>query len=168
MDSCSVCLTPEIPEGSRCSTDCGHMYCKECLDRWFDRGNRSCPLCRTDIQYIQQGENNYRIVLKRIRAQGANLNRERYMYIHLRFYKCIQISFIAMTGLIIFGLSNSYLNHLDRNELVRDYKVCARNLANHERVIQIINAEATSVRVSMNQESKWCSIPDYFLSLCGY
>jgi len=171
MDSCSVCLIPEIPDGQRCSTDCGHMYCKNCLDQWFDQGNRSCPLCRENIKYIQQGRTNYRVVLKEVRAQAPILNRDRYMYIQLKFYKCIQVTFISMIGLILFGLTTSYINHLDRTELIREHKICTQDLVNQERLtleMHEINSDYTTVRVYMNNDAKWCSIPQYFLTLCGF
>ncbi|XP_057681515.1 E3 ubiquitin-protein ligase TRIM35-like [Corythoichthys intestinalis] len=29
---------------------CSHSYCRACLQQWKDKGERSCPLCRTEFQ----------------------------------------------------------------------------------------------------------------------
>lgn len=29
---------------------CGHQFCKQCLEMWFNKSN-TCPMCRTDIKY---------------------------------------------------------------------------------------------------------------------
>jgi hypothetical protein len=166
MDSCSVCLVSEIPAGTRCVTDCGHMFCKDCLDLWFDRGNRSCPLCRTDIQYIRHGEYNYRLVLKEVRPQQIQDNGN-YMYIHTRFYNMMRFTFLFMTGIILFGLATRYMNHLDKMELERDYDTCTRNLTNHERLIHELQDDPEDVRVTLSRGVRWCRIPYYFLRTCN-
>ena len=75
-EQCSVCLTEEIVD--LCTTNCDHAYCKACLDSWFNRGNKSCPLCRQDIQYITNDEETYRVVLHRSSAdtEGAGAGAE--------------------------------------------------------------------------------------------
>ena len=165
MDSCSVCLISEIPDGTRCSTDCGHMFCKDCLDLWFDRGNRSCPLCRTDIQYIQHGDYNYRLVLKEVQPQQV-MDHGQYMYIHTRFYKLMRFTFFLMTGIIMFGLITHYLNHLDRIELTRDYDTCVRNLTKHARLVRELQDDTTNVRIVLNNGVRWCKVPYYFVRTC--
>ena len=39
-----------------CSTGCSHVFCKECLDRWLDKGKKTCPLCRCTIQYFKNND----------------------------------------------------------------------------------------------------------------
>ena len=165
MDPCSVCLISEIPDGTRCTTDCGHMFCKDCLDLWFDRGNRSCPLCRTDIQYIQHGEYNYRLVLKEVQPQQI-MDNGHYMYIHTRFYKLMRLTFVMMAGIIAFGLTTHYLNYLDKLDLTMDYDTCIRNLTSHARLVNELQEDATDVRVVLSSGVRWCKIPYYFLRTC--
>ena len=62
MTECSICLTNDIEEHTKYTTNCYHNYCKDCLDSWFDRGNQSCPLCRQPIQYYIYLDNRYRLV----------------------------------------------------------------------------------------------------------
>ena len=56
-NDCSVCLTENILPSNKCITECNHQFCKDCLDDWFQRGNKSCPLCRGEItEYKHQNE----------------------------------------------------------------------------------------------------------------
>lgn len=46
-DRCLVCLTEfETGEVGRKLKACGHVYHKDCIDRWLTTGRNSCPLCR--------------------------------------------------------------------------------------------------------------------------
>lgn len=40
---CSICLDPY--RSPLCDTYCGHMFCFECVKRWF-KLKKSCPICR--------------------------------------------------------------------------------------------------------------------------
>ena len=45
---CSVSLNcVERSHGIRELCNCYHLFHKECLDRWVDEGQVTCPLCRT-------------------------------------------------------------------------------------------------------------------------
>ena len=46
-DSCPVCLEQL---DTSVTTGCNHVFCEKCIDEWFDRGETSCPLCRTSIK----------------------------------------------------------------------------------------------------------------------
>ena len=48
-DSCIICFN-NIPEDKLCRTNCNHIYCKECLHTWFDRGKVECPMCRINVK----------------------------------------------------------------------------------------------------------------------
>ena len=50
-EQCTICFNT-ITEENLCTTNCNHSYCKSCLDTWFNRGEKTCPICRTDIEYI--------------------------------------------------------------------------------------------------------------------
>ena len=36
MTTCPICLSV-ILQGKECRTDCNHVYCYNCLHRWFDK-----------------------------------------------------------------------------------------------------------------------------------
>ena len=52
MADCSICLNEEIEDLDKCKNNCGHVFCKTCLDNWLNRGNDDCPLCRQKIEYL--------------------------------------------------------------------------------------------------------------------
>ena len=45
---CTVCLDDLNEEHSHTLDACGHSFHSHCLIRWFQRGNLSCPTCRSD------------------------------------------------------------------------------------------------------------------------
>ena len=51
MVECSICLTNDIIPFNKCITQCSHSFCKGCLDKWFDRGKNTCPMCRKTDNY---------------------------------------------------------------------------------------------------------------------
>ena len=46
--SCSICITDKI---ANCQTNCGHNFCKSCIEKWMENKN-SCPMCRNKITKI--------------------------------------------------------------------------------------------------------------------
>ena len=57
MEECSICLS-EI-EASNCKvTECGHYFHKNCLARWYNIGNDSCPNCRHVSKRVYLCNNN--------------------------------------------------------------------------------------------------------------
>ena len=59
---CSICLTDSINILNKCTTQCSHNFCKDCLDKWFDKGKSSCPMCRQTLQYFNYNGENTRII----------------------------------------------------------------------------------------------------------
>ncbi|XP_022135697.1 probable E3 ubiquitin-protein ligase XERICO [Momordica charantia] len=46
---CSVCLSQFEPESEINHLSCGHLFHTECLEKWLDYWNSTCPLCRTPL-----------------------------------------------------------------------------------------------------------------------
>jgi len=46
---CPICMTVINPQ-ELSITNCGHKYCKECLDKLIDRTNK-CAMCRKKLKY---------------------------------------------------------------------------------------------------------------------
>jgi len=73
-DSCIICFN-NIPEDKLCRTNCNHIYCKECLHTWFDRGKVECPMCRINVKsYENNGIINHLIVLNNNNNNNNNNN----------------------------------------------------------------------------------------------
>lgn len=62
-DSCIICYN-SISVELLCKTNCNHIYCKDCLHTWFNRGKIECPMCRVNVKsYENNGIQNHLIVL---------------------------------------------------------------------------------------------------------
>ncbi|KAK4279052.1 hypothetical protein QN277_016814 [Acacia crassicarpa] len=46
---CSVCLSQFEPESEINRLSCGHLFHKDCLEKWLAYWNITCPLCRTPL-----------------------------------------------------------------------------------------------------------------------
>ncbi|XP_028778435.1 probable E3 ubiquitin-protein ligase XERICO [Neltuma alba] len=46
---CSVCLSQFEPESEVNRLSCGHLFHKDCLEKWLGYWNITCPLCRTPL-----------------------------------------------------------------------------------------------------------------------
>lgn len=63
MNSCTICMKEDIIDEDIYTTDCNHIFCKQCLDDWFQRGNKSCPLCRSEINIYKHKDENYKLII---------------------------------------------------------------------------------------------------------
>jgi len=45
---CPVCLHDFEDREPCCKLVCGHIFHRDCINRWLARGSRSCPICRMD------------------------------------------------------------------------------------------------------------------------
>ncbi len=61
MTTCPICLSV-ILQGKECRTDCNHIYCYNCLHRWFDKKKNTCPYCRRAINYFTYNNENTKII----------------------------------------------------------------------------------------------------------
>ena len=100
---CSICLQ-DIININTCVTNCHHRYCVDCLNRWFDRGQSSCPMCRGTVRYITHDNQSHRIIFNRldnqhiqsqphVQSQGNNV------IITKQFYRFIKLSYVLMSFL---------------------------------------------------------------------
>lgn len=51
QSECTICLL-DYTEETKKTTECSHIFHRECLDKWLETNN-SCPLCRTLLQKQQ-------------------------------------------------------------------------------------------------------------------
>ena len=58
MSSCSICLNPVRKTRSSNELPCGHLFHGNCIKKWEDRGNETCPLCRKNMSV-----NDFRVTL---------------------------------------------------------------------------------------------------------
>ena len=107
-DSCIICYN-NILEESLCKTNCNHIYCKDCLNKWFDRGNVECPMCRVPVKsYLNDFTNQ---IKKIIPDELKDLNQ------YVFYGNEIKIGFIPQL-IITLGLIdkiNLFIKNISRN-----------------------------------------------------
>ena len=97
MGECSICLTENIIPLDKCITQCNHNYCKNCLDKWFNKGKNTCPMCRQTLHYFEHNGHHTRIIsveLPHIR-QPVNIT---HVTVTREFYQFMKITTMALTG----------------------------------------------------------------------
>lgn len=53
--SCPVCLCECECDGAEATTTaCGHLFHRACLQGWAERGRTTCPVCRTELGFLQR------------------------------------------------------------------------------------------------------------------
>ena len=50
-NKCPTCLEPLVSDSKNyiVTTSCGHLFHTNCVRGWIDRGNKTCPQCRSNI-----------------------------------------------------------------------------------------------------------------------
>ncbi|KAL6144063.1 hypothetical protein ACLB2K_054758 [Fragaria x ananassa] len=51
---CSVCLSEFQPESEINHLTCGHVFHQDCLEKWLNYWNITCPLCRTPLMAVEE------------------------------------------------------------------------------------------------------------------
>jgi hypothetical protein len=46
---CNICQSDVVKNDAYLKTDCNHIFHEDCLLPWFEKGNSTCPNCRTDL-----------------------------------------------------------------------------------------------------------------------
>jgi hypothetical protein len=50
MDNdCSICLSCFSKNEYHRTLECGHVFHKKCIDKWFKCNHSDCPMCRTKV-----------------------------------------------------------------------------------------------------------------------
>lgn len=129
--SCIICLKDDILNENMCSTGCSHVFCKECLDQWLDKGKKTCPVCRCTIQYFENNDINYRVVIHPNSSNSSNsgvtVSREAVQNIIRQNYNMRYMLFIMFIA-IIAGYS-AYSVAVDKYENLKNlYSIGQNNI----------------------------------------
>lgn len=49
IDCCPICL--EECKNPIKVDNCNHLFCKQCIDKWYYMNNKTCPFCRREVTY---------------------------------------------------------------------------------------------------------------------
>ena len=144
--ACTICMKEDLINEDIYNTNCGHEFCKTCLDDWFQRGNNSCPLCRSKIDTYKYKDENYKLVLHEINNEinnedfQININNplilRRIMDTNIIFRGLVKQNaklrvflFLTMAGFLL--TFNSYLSLMaNYGELIKEYKECTNDNLN--------------------------------------
>ena len=70
MKDCCICLENK---DSLIKTNCDHLFCEKCILEWFGKGNNTCPLCRKEIDFFSDENDNNKT---RVISVGDNRQNE--------------------------------------------------------------------------------------------
>ena len=173
MEQCSICFNPMTLENI-CTTNCNHSFCKSCLDNWFNRNNRTCPMCRTNIEYFNHNNNIIRIIFNSLNVFNetqqnnminninANIVRN---YNLLKKYLLVSWIIIPCQLYTIISSENEYDNCYDNlqicysniSKIFDDFTTCNDNINNIE-YIDVISPFTNTVLS--------CGFPFYYVNKC--
>ena len=186
MNECAICLKTDIIEEEICINNCGHNFCKPCIDTWFNRGNNSCPICRQIITYFDNGPDRYRIIFKNNRSPRAvravnaanpvnadnpvnavqnepnnNEPDNNDIYITKKLMDSLKFTGVALIGLLSIQLYYIVRQRVDYNLLVSKYNYYITqydhmNLNDQEEIF-VNDPSLGSIK---------CSFPLYYIDMC--
>ena len=150
--SCTICFGENFTDDDTYKTECNHIFCKNCLDTWFSRGNKCCPLCRSDINGYQDSVNHYKLVI--YERQNNNQTRNESVLLaqrliadnlKLKFYMWFSFAIYVLYFYQYYSLLNNY------DRLVNTYQKCYNNntvIENQLKTMQInYDIPGTSVSI---------------------
>jgi hypothetical protein len=62
-NECPICFNT-ISKEQLYITNCNHVFCKSCLDKWFNKSKFNCPSCRKNIYYVKYLNELIKIIIK--------------------------------------------------------------------------------------------------------
>lgn len=171
MVECSICLVQDISEAEKCTNNCGHNYCKPCLDGWFNTGKYTCPLCILPIQYFKYNDENFRIIKpinNNINITNDNNNLERIALQYINKKKKYSILLMIFTIISGFFVQCYFIHSLynDNKHLKQMYNEDTSNYINIIRENNFIDIN-NMINIKIFYPNKLnCSIPFYYFDKC--
>jgi hypothetical protein len=159
MADCSICLNEEIEDLDKCKNNCGHVFCKTCLDNWLNRGNDDCPLCRQKIEYFEYRNEKYRLI--NISRQINPLSRVQTVFrTHPNLLLVVRvIGLIVSVGLLLqayFVYSLQRENNKIKSNCEREINIY-KEIINNLEPVRLLNSYGRYIN---------CFMPKYFVNKC--
>lgn len=145
MNSCTICMKEELKNEDIYTTDCNHSFCKECLDDWFQRGNQTCPICRSYINTYTHKDENYKLIIHTV-ERDTNINQ---VNLNDLIHHNIIVRNIVKNNirLRLYGFSMSILFLYTIN----NYLYALQNINTISNELNICNLNNTHLRDSLDQ-----------------
>lgn len=167
--SCPICLKDNILENNIYTTNCNHIFCKSCIEKWFNKGKKTCPMCIQNIISYKYNNEYYKLVFKEVhigqhiyntdRDINRDINRDNIENVfpnHMLISKLsLKITNYTMLGL--FCLSSLFFGALlsiihERNDLQDELELYTNDLVD--------------VRVYQFTSPLYCRVSKYIIDNC--
>ena len=130
-EQCAICLDRIVKE-NECINNCGHKFCKPCLDQYLDSGKTECPLCRQPIQYFEHNSEHFRLILKKVNERQPRQSRQivtnpNHLVVDRKKYMIYKFIFIALFAGNIMDMFMSNIYTTQQNLLLKKYQECETN-----------------------------------------
>ena len=168
IQKCVICFN-SINENEVSITNCNHIFCLQCILRWFNQGKISCPSCRSNVvSFTNDGRLNHIIKVKE-RTNDTTLEQNfRRIYNQNVFFKFI----IGLN--IVYSLYSMYADTLDEDRYYYYryiYQNCSNSLSNlNDRLINYQTFYDTTLYDILNKYSQdyveKCFYPLTYLNHC--
>lgn len=158
-EQCAICLDSIVDE-QECINNCGHKFCKPCLDQYLDSGKNECPLCRQPIQYFEHNSEHFRLILKKVtdRQREPRVLQPNHLVVDRKKYMIYKFIFIALFTTNIMDMFMHKIYDAQQNLLLEKYQECEKN--NTALTNTILNLEDTIIDVYPNDNTEYS---DYFI-----
>ena len=152
MNNCPICFQENINNTILCETNCNHLFCSACLNRWFDRNRFDCPTCRTIINSFVCNNVINRLIIINNQNINQNINPNMNQNNLLKYIKIQKVfMFLFLSILLIYV----YLYH----QLDDDYADCLINNT-------LLTNNLVKINIIYNNIHKQCFIPFKYINNC--
>lgn len=59
---CPICFQ-EILAEDLITTNCNHIYCYDCFNKWLNKNKTTCPICRINLEFFEYKNTNYKLYI---------------------------------------------------------------------------------------------------------
>ena len=179
--SCTICLNDDLSDEITYRTNCSHIFCKQCIEDWFKRGNDSCPLCRGKVTHYESEGTQYRLIIR----NSSNINSNQSLLIRNSLYQVRRLSilnyrlknlsfFMILMFILMYQIFLSYIDQVD--VLSDNYNICIHNVTRLTNNLEMCLDElynpdnpeddGTYVNILFGNGLKTCFYPYIYLSQC--
>tara|TARA_B110000285_G_C15013863_1_gene557918 strand:- start:223 stop:732 length:510 start_codon:yes stop_codon:yes gene_type:complete len=165
MDTCSICLD----EINNTVTDCNHSFCKGCIDEWFKKGRKDCPMCRSVINEIFINSEKTKIYFYKDNGTNNTIipnNNNTENYVNYRYYR--NINYILWL-LMIYELYSNFVKTYQINDRDILLNICSKTLTNYTNEYNACfekESDLTIFYIYIHDKIKTCYAPAYYINSC--
>ena len=180
MTECSICLIDNIPENEKCINNCGHTFCKSCIDNWFNSGKNICPMCRQIITYFDYHNEKYRVIFNTSNTSNTSnasnasnitinpslVSVDRRIYNAFRLFVLGLSVFMGSQLFMIQSLYHQKYNLIDNLNNCLYNNTHLHNTIQLNHMIDLSDQDYIFMKQSHSNNVYFCKIPIYYINQC--